>query len=426
VRTPLTLALVASLQLLAGFGFQLLALAALGLGPATDALLAAQAVPAVLTAVLAMALQSVWQPRLAVAGQASWHDTQRTAHAQALIAFGVVGLLLGASAPWWTRWLLAGLDTGTRAQVLQMTPPLLLASALGGAAAVLTAAERGRDRLISAELVALAGALLGLLLLMPALRIGGVVAAAYVLLLRAVLVWVALVVMVGGSAPRWRAAWNERATWRQLRPLVAGAGIYKSAPLVDRFWSALGPAGDLTLYGLAHSGMAALAAVFERAFAMPAGPSIARSVKAGEAEAVRRLYRRALLAVAAAAAFSALALLVLRPFAGGWLATALNLAPARADTLWSLCALLLGFLFVAAAGTAVVAVFYAMGDTRTPAAIGVAGFVVGVVAKSAGFLWLGIEGLALATSLYYLLNLVVLVVAVERRLAVRRAATLTA
>ena len=78
--------------------------------------------------------------------------------------------------------------------------------------------------------------------------------------------------------------------------------------------------------------------------------------------------------------------------------------------------LLLGFVLVAAAGTAVVAVFYAMGDTRTPALIGSAGFVLGLAAKAAGFLAAGLPGLAAATSLYYLLNLGALVYFAWRRL----------
>jgi peptidoglycan biosynthesis protein MviN/MurJ (putative lipid II flippase) len=94
----------------------------------------------------------------------------------------------------------------------------------------------------------------------------------------------------------------------------------------------------------------------------------------------------------------------------------LKLPAERAGELWMLCLFLMGYMFVGAAGTAVVAVFYALGDTRTPAGIGVVGFFVGLVAKSLAFIAGGITGLALATSLYYLVNLVALVHVAERRL----------
>lgn len=421
VRTPLALALVTSLQVLTGIATLLLLLAAVGVGQPSDAYIAAQAVPSVLTAVLAVSLQSVWQPRLAVAGTtaAAWRSAHRTAHAQALMSFGGTGLVLGASAGLWIPALFAGFDAGTQALVARLTVPLLLAAVFNGAGAVLTTAQRGRDRLVSAEWVALIGSLVALAAVWPVARGLGVTAVAWLMLARAVLVWVALQVLVGGSLPDWRSGWRDSATWRQLHPLLTSSGVYKTAPLVDRFWSALAPAGSITLLGLAHSGMAALATVFERSLCMPSMPRIARSVSLGELAQARSSYRRSVAAVAAASAAVGLVLILVRPWWGAALGISLGMSAGLADDLWLLCCLLMGYLFVAAAGTVVVAVFYALGDTVTPARIGLLGFAVGVVAKSVGFLWLGLEGLALATSLYYLANLLVLVLTLERRIGKR-------
>jgi putative peptidoglycan lipid II flippase len=418
VRTPLMLALVTSLHLLAGIATLLLLLAAVGVGQHSDAYIAAQAVPTVLTAVLAVSLQSVWQARLATAGEATgaWRAAHRAAHAQALVTFGGAGLALGVTSALWVPALFAGFDTATRALVVQMTPALLLAAAFNGAGAVLTTAQRGRDRLVSAEVVALLGSLAALAAVWPLARAAGVAAVAWLMLARAVLVWLALQALVGGSVPSWRAGWRDHTMWRQLRPLLASSGVYKTAPLVDRFWSALAPAGGVTLFGLAHSGMAALATVFERSLCMPAAPRIARSIARSDLLAARGLCRRSVLAVALASAAVALTLLLARPWWDSSLAALLGMQAERAHDLWKLCGLLLGYLFVAAAGTVVVSVFYALGDTSTPARIGLVGFGVGMLAKSAGFLWLGIEGLALATSLYYLGNLLALVLALERRI----------
>lgn len=418
MATSFKLMLVASLQLLAQIGLQLLVLAALGLGGDSDAFVAAQAVPAVLTSILAVSLQNVWQARLATAEQASgaWRAAHRMAHAQALIAMSLACAVLWAFAAAWVPLLYAGFEPGTRALVLHMTPPLLLACVFNGAIAVLTTAQRGRDRLISAEVAGLLGTLACIAAVWPAVQTWGVAAAAYVLLARAALVWLALQLQVGLASPSWQEGWRDRPGWLQLRPLLAGSALYKASPLVDRYWGAMASTGSLTLFSLAQTGMAALTAVLERSICMPVAPQISRCIAQGDAAAARRLYRRAVGAVAAASVAAAVVLLVMQPWWAPSLAVLLKLPAARADELWLLCVLLLGYMFVGAAGTAVVAVFYALGDTHTPARIGVVGFFIGVVAKSLAFLGFGLTGLALATSLYYLANLAALVLSVERRI----------
>lgn len=420
----LTLSTIVVLQVAAQIGFQLLALALLGVGVDSDAFVAAQVVPMTLTGIFAMSLQSVWQARLAVADvdSGAWRGMHRIAHAQAMIVFAAAGLALAISAPLWLRALYAGFDPATRSLVQGLSLPLLLACLFSGAAAVLTAAQRGRGRLISPEVVSLLGSVAAVGILWAVVPVWGVHAAAWTVLARAVLVWLSLWWLVGGSPPDWSAAWSDRRSWKRLRPLAASSGIYKTAPLVDRFWTALGPTGSVTLFGLAHGGMGALASVIERALCMPVGPRIARTLAQGNVHDVRRMYRQCVLAAALASSALAALLLLLRPWWSTVLHHLLGLPQEPAATLWLLCGLLLGYTFVAAAGTAVVSVFYALGDTRTPATIGLTGFAVGIVAKSAGFLVYGVDGLALATSLYYLANLAALVLAVERRL-VRLSAT---
>jgi putative peptidoglycan lipid II flippase len=418
VRSTATLGALAALQLLAQIAFQLLVLAGLGVGVRSDVFIAAQAVPIVLSGVLAAGLQSIWQPQLAVADGrgAAWRELHRTAHAQALTAFAIAGAVLAASAVAWVPLLYAGLEAPARHSVLELTPWLLLATAFQGAVAVLTTAERGRDRLVLPELVSLGVGLLALAAVAPVVSAFGIRGAVFLIVVRSVLHWALMVWAVGGSAPAWRAGWRRRDVWRQLRPLVASSAVYKSAPLVDRFWSASAAAGSVTLLGLTQLGMGAVAAVMDRACSMPASPRIARCLAAGDVAGARAEYRRAVLSVAALTAVMLVLLWLMRPLWLDLLALLLSVGREQADVLWVLCVLMAGFVFVAAAGPAVVAVFYALGDTRTPALIGLAGFVVGVGAKSAGFLAGGLTGLVLGTSLYYLLNMVVLVIAVERRL----------
>lgn len=418
MKSTAVLVVLAASQLVVQVVFQLTVLAGVGVGVVSDVFIAAQAVPAVMTAVLAGALQAVWQPLLAVAhGQrALWSELQRSAHAQALLACGGVAAVLALTAPAWAPALYAGLPPEARQTVVELTPWLLLAAVLQGATAVLTVAERGRDHLVLPEALSLGAALLALVAAVPAVAAWGVPGAAGVIVGRSLLTWSALVWAVGGSSPAWRAGWTRREAWTGLRPLVTSGAVYKSAPLVDRYWSAAAPVGSVTLLALAQMGMGAVASVVERAWCMPASPRIARCLAAGDVRGARAEYRRAVLAVGVVTAVLVGLLLAVRPVWSSMLGIVATIDARAAETLWMLCVLLGGFVFVAAAGTAVVAVYFAMGDTRMPARIGLAGFAVGVVAKSLGFLAAGLEGLVLATSLYYLLNLAALVWGVERRL----------
>jgi putative peptidoglycan lipid II flippase len=60
------------------------------------------------------------------------------------------------------------------------------------------------------------------------------------------------------------------------------------------------------------------------------------------------------------------------------------------------------------AGQIVAAGFYARGSTSWPVRVGVVGFSFGAVLKIIGFAWLGVVGVALATSVYYVINPIVL------------------
>jgi putative peptidoglycan lipid II flippase len=51
---------------------------------------------------------------------------------------------------------------------------------------------------------------------------------------------------------------------------------------------------------------------------------------------------------------------------------------------------------------------YALGDTRTPPVIGAIGFTLGIGLKLAGVRWLGTPGIALGTTIYYVVNLLLL------------------
>lgn len=421
MKLTLSLGALAALQLLASVVLQLLVLTIVGAGPGTDAFVAAQALPQVLLAVLSVSMQSVWQPRFAVLANdiAAWRAAQCAAQGQSLMLFGSVALVVLASAGFWVPGLFPGFSSAQRELTVAMTLPLIAGAVLSGHAALLTTALRARDRFLTAEVTAVAGALCALALIVVTVPRYGVIAAAWVNLARALLTSCALFLLADRPHPSLASGWNHTEAWGQLRPMLAGSSLYKTSPLIDRFWTSQSAAGGMTIFSVGQTAMGALAMVLERAVSMPVAPRLARLVEAGDFLGVRSLYRRCVSRITWLVAGLGLLLLAAEPFWAGLLGPLLKIGPPLAFQLWVICLLLLGYLHVAASGTIAVAAFCAMGEAQTPVKVGVLAFLASVVVKSAAFVAWGLPGLAAATSIYYLANMALMSLLLERRIHAR-------
>lgn len=370
---------------------------------------------------ISVSLQNVWQARLSILGGGSnqWANAQRIAQGQAMLMFGLASLLVSTTASYWVPIAFAGFSADQHHLVELLSIPLLGWMFFAGLTAMLTTAQRSRDQFIGAEVASLAGTLLaigGAIALVPR---AGVVAAAWISLCRAVFVFGIVFWMAGRPIPSPVRAWNERDTWRQLRMLLAGSSLYKTSPLIDRYWSSHAPAGGVTVFNLAQLAMSSLGTILERSISVPIAPQLARLVESNDMPGLRALYRRGVLRITLLAGVILLALFAVWPVWRMVVAVLLKFQGNVADELWLVCVLLLGYLHVAASGTIVTSAFMALGDTRTPVLVGVIGFFFGVALKSVAFVVWGIAGLALATSAYYLVNLVAMLLLLERSIHVR-------
>jgi peptidoglycan biosynthesis protein MviN/MurJ (putative lipid II flippase) len=410
--------LLAALQLLTNLALQVVVLSIVGVGASTDAYVAAQAVPLLLISVLATSLQNVWQPRLAVLNNdvAARGVGQRHALGQAVIIFGVPVLILLLFSRIWVKLLFPGFSLAQVSLTVTMTQVLLVASFFNGHASLLTTFQRSRDRFVGPELAQLIAFIVAIAAVVPALQVFGIEAVPWVILGRSIVVCLVLYVMAERPAISPLEVLKKRDLWPGTAVLMAGSSIYKTGPLVDRFWISMAPAGSVTVFNLVQIGMNALAIVLDRAICVPAAPTLARFAQARDFTGLRRLYRQCVRRTVYAVIALPLLLVAIHPFWPTLAGAVLKVSPEFAEQMWVLSFMLLGYLIVAGCGYAVMASFYALGDMRTPVTIGVAGFLVGVVLKSAAFLQIGITGLAIATSAYYVLNLVVLILLLEKRI----------
>ncbi len=404
------------MQLLATLLTQLMVIRIVGVGPDSDAYIAAQAVPSVLFAIVITALQSVWLPRLAVltGDVAAWQQEQSIARGQAGLLGGGLILFVGSTIQFWLPLLFPGFDSQQQQNTAGFCIVLLLAAAFNTQSAVLTVALRARNRFLTAEIIALLGTLLSLAAIYFALPVWGVAAAVWIGLARSILVYGAQMSFANWPPLSLTKGWGCKETWILMRPLLLGTSIYKTSPLVDRYWASQAPSGAITTFSLAQTVMGALATLLERALCMPITPSLARHVAQNDYVGLRRAYRRGVLRITLAVISFVIFLVALKSVFVAFTATALNIQVETALTFWLMCLLLVGYLHVAASGAVVVAAFYAMGNTMTPVKIGVIGFIANVGLKYFGYLIFGMPGLVLSTSIYYVGNMLVTCIFLER------------
>jgi len=403
------------MQLLGQLLTHLLVVRIIGVGADTDAYIAAQAVPSVLGAIVITALQSVWLPRLAVLSgdMVAWRHEQSIAQGQGGILGGGLLLLFGVTITWWLPLLYAGFTVQQQQTTIELCLVMLVGAGFNTQSALLTIALRARDRFVSAEWISLVGILFSIIAMYIALPIWGLAAAVWISLLRAIVVYLALMHLASWPPLSFIKGWFCNETWILMRPLLFGVSIYKTSSLVDRYWASQAPAGAITILSLAQTGMGALATILERAICMPITPILARHVAQSDYAGLRRAYRSGILRVTIVVVCFGVLLIVLKPMFVEVIATAFNIQAETATILWLMCLILMGYLHAAAAGAIVIQAFYAMGNTKTPVKIGFAGFLLSLGVKAIGYLWFGLLGLALGTTIYYSLNMLVMWIILE-------------
>jgi putative peptidoglycan lipid II flippase len=412
------LAAIVSLQLLATFASQLIIIRQIGLGPDTDSFFAAQAVPVVLSTVLHSTLQSVWLPRLSASSREGdkWRVTLEIALGQAsLLGLGVFGLF-SVTATFWMPVLYPAFTEQQTDNVIKYFYILSGASIFTVLSTQLTLALRTKERFLAVEILNLTAITISLGLIYWFASVGGLMAVTLVMLGRSILIYALQLRMANWPVPAFARGWSSRDAWGLMVPTFAGATLYKAAPLVDRYWASYAPAGGLTIFHLAQTAVGALSTVIERSICAPIMARFGSYTTGSDYKTLKAEYRRGIVKVTLVSALYCLIMVVLeQPFVY-FVESLLEVPNASANDLWWLSLLLVGYLHVAASGTLPVAVLHALGDTKSPVVIGVVGLILGLLLKSIGFVLYGLQGLVLATSMYYVVNMATMIFFCENKL----------
>lgn len=401
------------------FAFQWYVVTTLGAGPRTDALFAGFVVPQFVLAILGGSLSHVLVPLLSsTTGERFQRDAWSFCQGIALVV-SPAGLLMFFTTGFWVPWIFPGFDAQTTALTIDIVRIQLLGMLFTALATVLWAVHHARKEFVRVEVAGVLANLAAVGLLVAGLSEYGINTAAWALTLRAALQTVLLAPALGPyQRPDWTGA-TSREGWRRLWPLLVGASYYRSDQLVDRALSSMAAPGALTLLYLAQQVYSAINLVLSRSIVGPMVPELVQRAQAGEWRAFRRQFMTRFLVVAAITGSGLIVLLLAgRPLIAACFGYA-NFSTEDTVQLWWLLVALAGVLTGGSLAYVLSASFYAQGDTRTPTKVGIFGFTLGLGFKIIGFLWGGIVGLALGTSLHYLFNVVAMFVLLTRRLEAR-------
>lgn len=407
-RTGLAIFSLATGNVAAAIVAQAIILSQIGPGSATDAFVASMVLPQTLAGIVAVALSSVLVP--ALAGESP--DHQASSAWGLLLIVGVtalpLALLLSIAANIWTVWLFPGFGMETRQLCETLTQVQVFSMPFVIAHSIVAAVCYARRQFVWIETVTLVISIISAGALYLALPSYGIQAAAWISTTLALIQLIVLLPELG--FPRLGSGSIKVAmeTWRLVKPLLAGNAYYKSDILVDRYLLSTTDAGVMTLFNLAQQLYAAAVGVLGKTWGNTAIPTLAVYSKQGKRNEFFILYRRRLFTLLFASTALYLLLLLAGPPTLSLLIGSGKSSAENVTQFWSLLACMGGLLVFGSLGIVSSGAFYAIGDTRTPAILGIASFTIFVIVKILSFQSYGATGIAIATTCYYAANVVVL------------------
>ena len=244
-----------------------------------------------------------------------------------------------------------------------------------------------------------------MLLLSWALPRFGIVAAAWISTLGMGLQTLLLAPILGKPASPNFSSVAVLTAWRRIKPLLAGTAYYKTDPMIDRFMLSMAGSGNLSLYHLGQQIYGAANQMINKSIVSPMVPALSVHHKAGDRAAFLHLYRRNLMRVG----LIGVSVLAIWGIFGRTLLVALvvygRFSSHDMEMLWWIMVWLGAAFLGSSMGQISSSSLYASGDTTTPTRLGIVTYSLYIPAKIVLFSVYGIPGLAVATGLFFVSNL---------------------
>ena len=386
----------------------------LGVGIETDSYFASGALPQLIFLVVSFSLAQVLVPLLATEDEETFRRDAWGFFISVSALFSLLAVVLYLTAGYWVPLFVPGFSDRAKQLTISLSRIQLLAMIGNASVAVLWSVYYARQKFIWAELSAILANVAALLFLIWTLPHYGIVAAAWSAVLNLGLKVGLLIPVLGRwQLPQWN-SYAMREAWRRIQPFLLGQTYSRTDPLIDRFLTSMSIAGNLSLLYIGQQIYSAINLIITKAISAPTVPRLALAAKSGDWPSFRRIYRHRLLWMAVLAVVTCIILLV---FGEGLLHLLIGhggITAGNVRMLWWIMLGLIGLLIGGTAGQVTAVAFYAMGDTKTPTMLFVWTFTVYIPIKVLVFIHYGLLGLAIATSVYLVVNFVLQLVILEK------------
>jgi len=396
-------------QLIVLFALQIILAKVFGSSSEMDAYVAAIAFPTVVSSVfvgsLGYAFVPVFAERRRRAGEeAAWAMASSLGILLVLVvgALSVVGCLAA-------RPIMAVLHPGFSETELRLTARLFGAltwlALFNSLITYLQALYYSHQRYVPTAIAPLAGALITLIWVILLHDRLGIMAVATGVLVGCVLsVCIQLPLFIRNFRWQYRLDAGAKRCLKLLAPLVVGAAYYKLDPLVDRYLASQMAAGSISHLGYSWRIISALLLLSSSGLSVVVFPILAEHSAANRWDRHAKETARALRFLAFVLVPLVAGLLLFGRPAVRDLFERGRFSPQDTRAVANLLTIYVGVLIAGSVGEIFTKVLYSLKDTVTPVVIGCVGFTVGVAAKFGLGPRYGVAGIALATSIYFLLN----------------------
>lgn len=416
MKLSIKLSILSSINILISFVIQWYIFITIGVGAKLDAFFAGMTIPQLILAVISGSLMHVLVPMLSGEDETKVRHDTWTFLILITGFFSALAVTLAVSASFWVPLTVPGFDKEAQDLTINLTRIQLIGMVFSGINAVQWAASHARQKFLWVEFVPILTSLLGLSLLAWALPRYGIEAAAWIASLRLGLQTLLLAPYLGRPVLSGIEKASACQAWKRIKPLLIGAIFFKTDKLINRFLLSSAPNGSLSLFSLANQIYEAIGYVFDKSIIGPLVPILSSLHKRGEIEKFKSILFRKIIITIIIGLFVFVFIIIFGQDVLYYLLGYGNINSSNLMDLWWIMVCLNGLLLGGMGVMIVTKSFYALNNTLKPTKITSFIYAISIPIKIMAYNSFGVLGLAIATTIYQLINFCCLMFFFQREL----------
>lgn len=409
-KTSSILGFITILQLAIGLLSQLFVIKILGVGELTDAFIAAQTIPAILSTILVTVFQSVYLPSLSVKSKFPnrWNIEQGKAHTKLFVMFGGLFLILFLLSDIILNLIFQGFDE----EQIKLTKYLfiffMISFWLNTHSHIFAITLRTIDKFVLADSILLIGTVINLFLIFFLLNKEDIKNLGFIYILSSLMVFFVLYAISGRPKLIFKNIFKNNKNWKLMIPLIKGNVLYKMSPIVDRYLLSHSFSGAMTIYNIANMINSSIITFISKTIITMHLPRIANLAKKKNIIELTYTYKKILFQILLLTILVVSIMICLKSFWSDLIYLVFKIDKEQSNVLWWILILFSGILFSGLAVSITTSYFYSFHDTKTPTKIGIRGFLISIPLKIILFYMYGVIGLAIASTIHQASNFIIL------------------